>query len=94
MTLTELVLYRIIGGLGIGMASMTAPMYIAEMAPPKDRGRLVSYYQLAVVLGFFIVFLATYFIGSGDTAGLSAEEITVIHDHNLDRGWRVMFWSE
>ena len=94
MTLTELVLYRIVGGLGIGMASMTAPMYIAELAPPKDRGRLVSYYQLAVVLGFFIVFLATYFIGKGDTTGLTPEEITAIHDYNLDRGWRVMFWSE
>ncbi len=54
------------------MASMAAPMYIAEIAPPKKRGRMVSYYQLAVVVGFFVVFLATYFIGGRDTQGMLA----------------------
>ena len=62
-----LVLFRIIGGLGIGIASMNAPMYIAEIAPAERRGNLVSYYQLAVVIGFFTVFLATYFIGNSNT---------------------------
>ena len=93
-SLTELVSYRIIGGLGVGMASMTAPMYIAEIAPPKDRGRLVSFYQLAVVIGFFVVFLATYFIGGGSTEGKSAEVLEQIHQYNVAEGWRVMFWSE
>lgn len=78
-----LVFFRLIGGLGIGVASMNAPMYIAEIAPAKKRGNLVTYYQLAVVIGFFIVFLATYFIGSN----LSEAE-------NLQFGWRRMFWSE
>lgn len=93
-SLTELVIYRIIGGLGVGMASMAAPMYIAEIAPPKERGRLVSYYQLAVVIGFFVVFLATYLIGGGNTEGKSAEMLEQIHQHNVNQGWRVMFWSE
>ncbi len=78
-----LVVFRIIGGLGIGIASMNAPMYVAEIAPPKKRGYLVTYYQLAIVVGFFVVFLATYFIGNNNT------EI-----QNIEEGWRQMFWSE
>ncbi len=78
-----LVAFRIIGGLGIGIASMNAPMYIAEIAPPKKRGYLVTYYQLAIVIGFFVVFLATYFIGNNNT------EL-----ENIQDGWRQMFWSE
>lgn len=93
-TLDQLVIYRILGGLGVGMASLAAPMYIAEIAPPQHRGRMVSYYQLAVVIGFFVVFLATYFIGGGDTHGLSAQVIEEIHEHNVNEGWRLMFWSE
>lgn len=78
-----LVVFRIIGGLGIGLASMNAPTYIAEIAPAKIRGTLVSYYQLAIVIGFFVVFLATYFIGSSATEA-----------ENIDHGWRYMLWSE
>lgn len=78
-----LVFFRIIGGLGIGIASMNAPTYIAELSPAKIRGKMVTYYQLAIVVGFFIVFLATYTIGNaGD------------YEYNLNEGWRVMFWSE
>jgi SP family xylose:H+ symportor-like MFS transporter len=93
-SLSELVIYRIIGGLGVGMASLAAPMYIAEISPPKIRGRMVSYYQLAVVIGFFAVFLATYYIGGGDTHGMSAGMIEKINEHNVNQGWRIMFWSE
>jgi len=80
---TLLVIFRIIGGLAIGIASMNAPMYIAEIAPAKKRGNLVTFYQLAIVIGFFVVFLATYFIGS---------ELT--DSQNISYGWRQMFWSE
>ncbi len=78
-----LVVFRIIGGLGIGIASMNAPMYIAEIAPSDIRGKMVTYYQLAIVVGFFVVFLATYFIGNN----LSEAE-------NIEFGWKYMFWSE
>ena len=93
-SLTELVWYRILGGLGVGMASMAAPMYIAEIAPPKERGQMVSYNQLAVVLGFFVVFLATYFIGGSTAETLSQAASEELHRRNLERGWRIMFWSE
>lgn len=93
-TLESLAVFRILGGFGVGMASMTAPMYIAEVAPPKERGMLVSYYQLAVVVGFFVVFLATYYIGGGDTVGRSPGELAELHEYNVTRGWRVMLWSE
>ena len=62
---------------------MNAPMYIAEIAPSDIRGKMVTYYQLAIVIGFFVVFLATYFIGSN----LSEAE-------NITFGWKYMFWSE
>ena len=82
-SVTLLVVFRIIGGLGIGIASMNAPMYIAEIAPSSIRGKMVTYYQLAIVIGFFVVFLATYFIGKN----LSEAE-------NIEFGWKRMFWSE
>ena len=82
-TITVMVIFRIIGGVGIGIASMAAPTYIAEIAPAEKRGVLVSFYQLAIVTGFFVVFLATYFIGES----FNAEE-------NVTEGWRWMFWSE
>ncbi len=78
-----LVAFRLIGGLGIGIASMNAPMYIAELAPADIRGRMVTFYQMAIVIGFFIVFLVTYSIGSGQD-----------ETYNLNVGWRWMFWSE
>ncbi len=78
-----LIVFRILGGIGVGLASMNAPTYIAEIAPAKKRGLLVTYYQLAIVIGFFVVFLATYFIGASMT---EAEK--------LSTGWRYMFWSE
>jgi len=91
---TTLVIYRIIGGLGIGLASMAAPMLIAEISPPDRRGKMVSLYQLAIVFGFFVVFLATYFIGGGNTAGMSEEAIASLNAYNTEKGWRVMFMSE
>jgi len=78
-----MVVFRIIGGLGIGIASMNAPTYIAELSPAKIRGRMVTYYQMAIVIGFFVVFLVTYGIGQGGDEA-----------YNLERGWRLMFWSE
>ncbi|QCK16936.1 sugar porter family MFS transporter [Mangrovivirga cuniculi] len=78
-----LVTFRILGGLGIGLASMAAPTYIAEIAPKDRRGILVTFYQLAIVTGFFVVFLATYFIGQNFTP-----------TENIEVGWRWMFWSE
>lgn len=82
-TVSALVFFRIIGGVGIGIASMNAPMYIAEITPSDIRGKMVTYYQLAIVIGFFVVFLATYFIGN-----------SLSEAQNMEFGWRRMFWSE
>lgn len=76
-------IYRLIGGIGLGIASTIAPPYIAESAPAQYRGRLVSLYQLAIVLGIVIVHFANLMISyQGD------------HQWNLDYGWRWMFGSE
>lgn len=82
-TVTQLVLARILGGLAVGGASMTVPMYIAELAPERVRGRLVSLYQLAVVVGISVVFFVNMLIqGQGAEAW------------NVETGWRWMFASE
>ena len=55
--LTNFTGHRIFGGMGIGLASMLAPMYIAEIAPPSKRGALVTYQQIAIVSGISLVVL-------------------------------------
>ena len=66
-----LVLFRIVGGLGVGIASVIAPAYIAEIAPAKLRGRLGSLQQLAIVTGIFISLLVDFIFAS--LAGGSGE---------------------
>ena len=76
------VLFRIIGGMGIGIASMLSPMYISEMAPASVRGRLISVFQLGIVTGILVI----YFVNA---------YITGIHNEawNISTGWRWMFGS-
>ena len=77
------VLYRIVGGVGVGLASMVSPMYIAEMAPAEKRGNLVSWNQFAIIFGMLVVYFVNYSIAlQGDAAWL----------HTI--GWRWMFASE
>ena len=59
-SLNELVAYRIIGGVGIGIASIICPLYISELAVAEYRGRLVSCYQLAITIGFLGAYLANF----------------------------------
>ncbi|MBR5727784.1 MAG: sugar porter family MFS transporter [Muribaculaceae bacterium] len=61
-TFDQLVVYRIIGGVGIGVASIVCPMYISEIAITQFRGRLVSTYQLAITIGFVAAYLANYLL--------------------------------
>src|ERR1700734_1388780 len=77
------VFYRIVGGIGVGLASMLSPMYIAEIAPARLRGNLVAWNQLAIIFGMMLVYFVNYGIaraGGGD-AWLN------------DIGWRYMFAS-
>lgn len=81
---TIFICYRIIGGIGVGLASMLSPLYIAEIAPADSRGKLVSFNQLAIVGGFMVVYFVNYFISKG---GGSDEWLNTV-------GWRWMFASE
>jgi SP family xylose:H+ symportor-like MFS transporter len=81
---TMFIIYRIIGGVGVGLASMLSPLYIAEIAPANSRGKLVSFNQLAIVGGFMVVYFVNYFISR---SGGSDEWLNQI-------GWRWMFASE
>ena len=81
--LLPFILYRILCGIGVGIASMLSPLYIAEIAPPDIRGRLVAFNQLAIVLGMLLVYFVNYAIAS---AG-NDEWIKVT-------GWRLMLASE
>ncbi|MEX0771878.1 MAG: sugar porter family MFS transporter [Balneolales bacterium] len=81
------VLFRILGGLAVGAASILAPAYISEIAPPRIRGRLVTLQQLMIVLGLFIAFLSNYLIAGA--AGGAAEALWAGYD-----AWRWMFWME
>lgn len=70
-TIWDFMFWRILGGTGVGAASVIAPAYIAEVSPAHLRGRLGSLQQLAIVLGIFIALLSNYFIATA--AGGSAE---------------------
>ncbi len=58
----SLLAFRIIGGLGIGGSSVLAPMYIAELSPPKWRGRLVGSFQINIVVGILLAYFSNYLI--------------------------------
>jgi len=75
--------YRIIGGIGVGLASAVSPMYISEIAPAHIRGRLISFNQFAIIFGMLVV----YFVNWSIAKGQSIVWINTI-------GWRYMFMSE
>ena len=81
--ISQFVIARFIGGLGVGMASMLSPLYISEIAPAKNRGMLVTLYQLAIVLGINLIYFINLLI-----AGMGDEQ------WNIDSGWRYMLGSE
>jgi len=83
----DLIAWRVLGGLGVGAASVIAPAYIAEVSPAEVRGRLGSLQQLAIVLGIFAALLSDAFLA--DTAGGAAEELWF----GLE-AWRWMFMAE
>lgn len=82
LDLTSFIIFRMIGGIGIGIASILSPMYISEIAPANIRGRLISIYQLGIVIGILLI----YFVNAA---------IAGLHDHswNVESGWRWMFGS-
>jgi SP family sugar:H+ symporter-like MFS transporter len=85
--ISDFILWRVIGGFGIGMASIIAPIYIAETAPAHLRGRLGSMQQFAIVIGIFVALLSNYVIVQ--IAGSANNSII----GNV-KAWQVMFWVE
>lgn len=83
------IIYRIVGGLGIGIASNVSPIYIAEVSPANMRGRLVSLNQLTIVLGILSAQLANWWIGN-----LYSDGTTELSAAGVESAWRWMFWAE
>lgn len=89
---TPFVIYRLIGGLGIGLASTLSPMYIAEIAPAKYRGQFVAINQLTIVIGILAAQIANYIIAEPISEIMTPQEIA--SSWNGQMGWRWMFWAE
>lgn len=81
--------YRIIGGIGVGLASAICPMYIAEISPAKIRGTLVSCNQFAIIFGMLVVYFVNYLIRNN-----LADTQEAINAAMTEIGWRRMFLSE
>ena len=83
----EFVIYRILGGLAVGAASVMAPAYIAEVSPARFRGMLTSIQQIAIISGLFAAFVSNYLLA--DAAAGSTAEFWMGYE-----AWRWMFWME
>lgn len=83
----EFVIYRVLGGLAVGAASVLAPAYISEVAPAHVRGRLATIQQIAIIAGLFFSFLSNYLLARA--AGGSTQEFWFGFTT-----WRWMFWME
>ncbi|MBQ0043850.1 MAG: D-xylose transporter XylE [Bacteroidales bacterium] len=95
-------IYRVIGGVGVGLASAVCPMYIGEIAPSNIRGMLVSWNQFAIIFGQLVVYFVNFFILGDHIApviesiGQGMNQITNGADAAwaIEHGWRYMFGSE
>ena len=87
-------LYRVLGGIGVGLASAICPMYIAEVAPSNMRGTLVSWNQFAIIFGQLVVYFVNFMIMKGHHNPLSTLINNVDPEWYRTVGWRVMFVSE
>ena len=81
-------LYRVLGGIGVGMASAICPMYIAEVAPANKRGKLVSWNQFAIIFGQLVVYFVNFLIIQ------SHKNDPAVVEWTNQVGWRLMFGSE
>lgn len=94
-------IYRIIGGVGVGLASAICPMYIAEVAPSNLRGTLVSWNQFAIIFGQLVVYFVNFMILGEHTNPIIekvGETLYAVHPSSdmwtIQTGWRYMFGSE
>lgn len=85
-------MFRIIGGIGIGVASCISPVYIAEISPKNMRGKFVSLNQLTIVIGILLAQIINYLIAEEVPENATNEQI--LNSWNGQMGWRWMFWAE
>lgn len=93
--------YRVIGGIGVGLASAICPMYIAEVAPAKMRGTMVSWNQFAIIFGQLVVYFVNFMILGEHTQPIIEKISEVVYSVDpssdpwtISTGWRYMFGSE
>lgn len=91
-TFTVFILYRIAGGIGVGLSSNLSPMYIAEISPPHLRGRFVSVNQLTIVVGILAAQIVNWMIAEKVPTHYTAEQF--LYSWNVQHGWRWMFIAE
>lgn len=84
--------YRILGGIGIGLASNLSPMYIAEISPSSIRGKFVSLNQLTIVIGILLAQIVNWQIAQ--PVAETATDADILASWNGQTGWRWMFWAE
>ena len=92
-----LIIVRIIGGIGVGITSVVAPIYISELSLPQNRGKMVSLYQLSITLGILLAFLIDWVVlnHAGDAAGIISNEPSGLWNWLfVDELWRGMFGTE
>ncbi|MEE9361685.1 MAG: sugar porter family MFS transporter [Cellulophaga sp.] len=92
-----LIIVRLIGGIGVGITSVVAPIYISELTLPQNRGKMVSLYQLSITLGILLAFLVDWFVlnQAGEKAGVISSEATGFWNWLfVDELWRGMFGTE
>lgn len=85
-TFTTLIAFRLVGGLGIGVASMVSPLYISEFAPPRYRGTMVSLYQLALTIGIVLAYFSNAYLASQATDSFDSAGVRQIFADQLWRG--------
>lgn len=93
-TFFQFIVYRLIGGIGMGIASTVSPMYIAEIAPEHIRGRLVSIQQLNIVIGILLAQLINYVILQSHPIPDGVTGPAILETWNGQIGWRWMFAAE
>jgi SP family arabinose:H+ symporter-like MFS transporter len=95
---TMLVIARVIGGIGVGITSVVAPVYISELTLPANRGKIVSIYQLSITLGILLAFLIDWIVlhGAGDAAGVITQSTSTGFFQWLfvEEIWRGMLGTE
>ena len=87
-TIEWFIIWRVVGGIGIGIASNLSPMYIAEIAPSESRGKFVSINQLTVVIGILAAQIVNWLIADPIVEGQD-----ILNSWNGQLGWRYMFWA-